>query len=168
MRRRRVRGVEERNNILTVSIRKVYLPNSRMLVFKTLYNMKRDLYSTKVVYTGTRSHTYINGIVNHQSHLSRKQIAKIQEELGLKMKADAIQHAFLALSVVTDDDGEKVYYQRDKGKITTKRYIVRDGLVELHVEAKKACGTKRIYNINNTGSGRDIAYMVSRLAELTA
>ena len=168
MRRRRVRGVEERNSILTVSVRKVYLPNSHMLVFKTLYNMQKDLYSTKVIYTGTRTHTHFNGIINHQSHLTRKQIAKIQEELGLKMKAGAIQHAYLTLSVVTDDDGEKVYYQRDGSKVTTKRYVVRDGLVELHVEAKQSCGTKRIYNINNTGNGRDITYMVSRLAELTA
>lgn len=168
MRRRRVRGVEERNNILTVAIRKVYLPNSHMLVFKTLYNIQTDRYKTEAIYTGTRTHTHFNGIINRQSHLTRKQIQAIQTELGIKMKAGAIQHAYLTLSVVTDDDGEKVHYQRDGRKVTTKRYIVRDGLVELHVEAKQSCGTKRIYNINKIGNGRYIPYMVSRLAELTA
>lgn len=163
----RRRGVEERNNVLTVTIRKVYLPNNHMLVFKTLYNMDRDLYDTKVIYTGTWEHIHFSSIVNHQTHLSLRQIVRIREELGLRMTAAAIQRAYLTLSVVTDDDGEKVCYQRDGRKITTKRYVVRDGMVEIHVEAKQSSGTKRVYNIDNTGNGRDISYIVRRLAELT-
>lgn len=167
MGRRRIRGLDEWNNVLTVTVRKVYLPNNDMLVFKTLYNIGRDLYDTKVIYTGTGEHIHFNSIVNHQSRLTRKQVTRIQEELGLRIKAGEIQRAYLNMSVVTDDDGEKVCYQRDGLKITTKRYVVRDGEVEIHVEATQSGGTKRIYNINNTGNGRDISYMVRRLAELT-
>lgn len=167
MGRRRIRGIDEWNNTLTVTVRKVYLPNNEMLVFKTLYNIDRDLYRTKVIYTGTRMHTYISGIVNNQSRLTRKQVTRIQEELGLRIKEGTIQRAYLNFSTVTDDDGEKVYYQMDGRKITTKRYVVRDGMVEIHVEAKQSCGTKRVYNIDNTGNGRDISYIVRRLSELT-
>ena len=71
MRRRRIRGVETLNNKLTVSIRKVYLPDGEMIVFITTYHMMDDLYVTKVVYSGDHQVIYTGfgytaGILNIQ------------------------------------------------------------------------------------------------------
>ena len=167
MRRRRIRGVETLNNKLTVSIRKVYLPDGEVIVFTTTYHMMDDLYVTKVVYSGDHQVIYIPGLVTQQAYLTYDQLAHLTDELGVYASKPLIQYCFIFKSTNSDDDGEKVYSQRIGSRVVTKRYLVQSGHVALHAEITKKGGYKVIYNIFNTGRGRDTGYMGSLLAQLT-